>query len=538
MSKKFYYDYFSLKNVNIEKWHDSFFWAVPRETTTQITVDFKAEQIRIVNELGNTFEGDCFLIGQIISNEFIRVVNHYLLVHRIQEAGYSIKYSDKSGLIPLLLDKNTDIVFEHEDLWVFGQVKETMTPLKNFMRLIKHNMNTDISTCLSRFFSCKSVFGLIAGNVVDRPYTKSLSNWIHYIPPQAWAEAKMADPVSPYSKKIFNDISEEYVDFARCYMQKQFGIPLPGNIAEALLAYTTSYLEHIAHVYSAIQKKVRKIRPRHLLAPTAGKTFVRALSLAVRNNGGKVTGFTHGYYICHYSSPRQALHEMATVDEFMAYSPGSVQLMQRNLALNPPPRNNPVRILHENSPVLLEQWNSWKNKPLPQEIKTVMVVELSLILEWSGFHCAESMVNYHFYYTLCKTLSDKGYNVIFKRRPKSLDWEGINIFANIPNVEIEYDLFEKPGVIDKADAVFIQYAMSSTLYWSMCTNKTVIYVDAGWEPWFPDVYELMAKRCRILHCWYDERNRQCFDKEELLNILATPPEPPNTEFLERYLFPK
>ena len=79
--------------------------------------------------------------------------------------------------------------------------------------------------------------------------------------------------------------------------------------------------------------------------------------------------------------------------------------------------------------------------------------------------------------------------------------------------------------------------MSSTLYWSMCTNKTIIYVDAGWEPWFPDVYEMMAKRCKILHSWYDSRNRQCFDKEELLTILEERPQHPDIEFLEKYLFP-
>ena len=130
-----------------------------------------------------------------------------------------------------------------------------------------------------------------------------------------------------------------------------------------------------------------------------------------------------------------------------------------------------------------------------------------------------------------------GYKVIFKKRPKDPGWQGVNIFSEFDNLEVVYDHFEKPGVIERADAIIVQYAMSSTLYWSMCTNKTVIYVDAGWDRWFPDVYTLMEKRCRVLHAWYDELNRQCFNKDELFNLLEKTPEVPNTEFIEKYLFP-
>ena len=166
-----------------------------------------------------------------------------------------------------------------------------------------------------------------------------------------------------------------------------------------------------------------------------------------------------------------------------------------------------------------------------------MVLELSLLPEWAGYHAAEAMVNYHFYYSLCKCLAENGYEVIFKRRPKDYAWNGINLFRKIPNTTIEYEPFEKPGIVDQADAVIIQYAMSSTLFWAMCTNKTVIYVDAGWEPWFEDVYTAMAKRCGVLKCWYDENNRQCFDERELISLLELPPSEPDTEFMEKYLFP-
>ena len=146
------------------------------------------------------------------------------------------------------------------------------------------------------------------------------------------------------------------------------------------------------------------------------------------------TGHPHGYYICHYKSPKQTLQELATVDEFMAYTPGSVPLFHRNMAINPTPRNNPVTISHDNYDELYRLWTTWRDKPLPERIRTVMVLELSLLPEWSGYYITDPMVTYHFYYKLCKFLSSKGYKVILKRRPKSRAWEGLNIFESIPNV--------------------------------------------------------------------------------------------------------
>lgn len=536
MTKRFHYDYFSLRDVNVEKWSQDFFWPVSRETTTQIMLDFKAEQTRLINELGYTFEGDCFLIGHLISTEFVRVVNHYLIVHRLLMDNFELVLSEKLELIPKFLsNKRIDFSYQPLNIGIYRSYVEAW--LRYAWIELKYNLSRGNYSCYQHQHRHNPVYSFCSPNVIDRDYTRRLQNWVRITFRNEWLCGENSIKLSTKRIQKFRDIARAFLSFTTDYTNRNFGIDLPQNIKDALFAYTTDYLEHIGGFYEVIRKKVTKICPRHLLTPTAGQPFVRALSLAVRNEGGRVTGFPHGYYICHYSSPRQALHEMATVDEFMAYSPGSVPLIHRNLSQNPPPRNNPVKILHENNPVLLEQWNSWKNKPLPKKIETVMVLELSLRTELAGYYVTDSMVNYHFYYRLCRFLSDKGYKIIFKKRPKSQKWDGINLFRDIRNMEVVNDRFEEPGVVDKADAIFVQYAMSSTLYWSMCTNKTVIYLDAGWEPWFSDVYELMAKRCKILHCWYDERNRQCFDEEELLNILETPPEPPNTEFLEKYLFP-
>ena len=280
------------------------------------------------------------------------------------------------------------------------------------------------------------------------------------------------------------------------------------------------------------------MRPGALLTPTAGNPFTRAASLAARRHGVRVTGFPHGYYVCHSDSPRLAYHELSTVDAFMAYTPGSVPLFRRNLASHPPARGNAVSIEHDDTTFFRDRFRACADKPLPERIRRVMVLELALIQEWAGYHCAETMVNYHFYYGICRQLAEAGYDVVFKKRPKSVGWEGCDILKDIPRLRVETRPFEAPGVLDAVDAVVLQYGMSSTLHWSMCSGKTVIFADAGWEPWYPDVYEKMARRCRVLPCAYDANNRATFRREDLLRTVAEPPRRPDTAYLKDYLFPE
>lgn len=530
----FYYNYHSLKKVHLDEWDENFFWPVKRETTTQITLDFKAEQTRIINELGYTFEGDCFLIGHLISAKYIEVLNHYACIDRLRSLDYSIHMDDKLRLIPLLLSEGS-ITFDYGNMWKLKA--DLKTHLRNIRTCIPFNFKKG-NYNIFQHFSENKTHAYPSSNVLNREYTTHLKDWISIVSSGYYFDQVSIPGLSHETSNRFKDLAHYYTNFAASYSEEKLNVKLPENIISALRDFTFEYLCHISEVYKTINENVKKAKIRKLLTPTAGSPYVRTLSLSVRNNSGKVSGFPHGYYICHYSSPRPALHELATVDEFVAYTDPSRDLIIRNMQINPVPRNNPVKIISENTPFFKNLWEKWKSRKLPEKIKTVMLLELNFEAEIASYYVPHVMVSYNFYYNLCKFLSSEGYNVIFKRRPKDQSWEGFNIFADIPNVKIIYEHFEAPGVIEMADAVIVQYAMSSTMYWSMCTNKTVIYANAGWDPWFPEVYKSMEKRCRILNCSYDERNRAVFDGQELLDILSKKPEQPNTEFMERYLFPR
>ena len=535
MGKPFYYDYFSLGQTAPEVWHKDFFWPVSRATTTQITEDFKKFHCDLINRLGNTFEGDCLAIAYHISGKFTEVVNHYVCLQRLESGGYSIAPSKMLSLIPLLQKKTGDIEFKHNYLSVPACSQHTH--FRNALNSFKFNFINGRYCCQKQVIPGSAT--IASAGVLTHEYARNLDNWIKIISPGYLLEENYSGSsnASPETLEIFNAVTDEFTRFAAAYTIGNFGIELPENIRKGLASFTIAYLQKVSRVYSSLQKGVSSKKIKSFLSSTAGSPYNRALGLAVIRNGGEVTGFPHGYFICHHSGSRPGFHEFSTVTRFTAYTERSIPLFKRNIEANPLPRGHSISLVSDNTMFFKDLHESWMGKSRPDKIKTVMILELSMIPEWAGYYSAEAMVNYHFYYSLCSALSRNGYKVIFKRRPKDLSWEGYNLFRDIPNVEIIYEHFEKPGVIDQCDAVIAQYGCSSTLNWSMCTNKTVIYVDAGWETWFPDVYGLMSKRCRILHCSYDERNRAVFDEKELLSILEPEQEDPDPGYVVNYLYP-
>jgi len=535
MSDPFYYDYFALRGVDIPAWHAAFSWPVPRETTTRIMVDFVAAYTAIVEELGDTAAGDAALSGILVPGLFVQAVNHYLAVETLRRQGRPIVHSDRLTLVPQFLRPREPMRFAPARLPGRPRNGTARLRAKRAVQSLWYNRGK-LSRALDHLDLARCAVAFDSGNVLDRPFTRSRPEWVRLFSPAEWHGAEAAVPSGV--REALDGAARDFTRFAAAYSRDVLGVPLPPTLLVALEDYAARTLAIQARCYHGLLELLGRRPPRELLTSTAGNSFTRVASLAARRLGARVTGFPHGSYICHYQSPRQAFHELATVDAFVAYTPASARLMERNLALNPPPRANPVRILHEHNTALSDRFAACRRNPLPGRIRSIMVCELSLIPEWAGYHCADVMVNYHFYYSVCRQLAQAGYEVVFKKRPKSLGWDGYNIFESIPGVRVETRPFEAPGVLDQVDAVMIQYAMSSTLYWSMCSSKTVLYVDSGWEPWFPDVYERMARRCRVLRCAYDEANRPVYDPSELAAHMERSPEPPDADFIEAYLTPR
>tara|TARA_R110000782_G_scaffold137977_12_gene230474 strand:+ start:89 stop:1711 length:1623 start_codon:yes stop_codon:yes gene_type:complete len=537
MSKYFLYDFFSLKNARLEIWAESFFWPVSREETQNILLDLIDENKRMANELGNSFEGDCLVIYNQTWNPYIRIANYLLVLSRLKDMGYDPRFSHKSVMIEYLLSSGPFPVHK-ENFQLLIRENKCVRAIKDFLLSVRYNHRQNKYKVWNHFIGSKSIFVTPDINVLHVHSTKEQKKWMRITSPEEWLLGWQTTEVRSKELSAIHKQANLYHEYAIDYMSDKLGLEVSENVTKDLLSFHVGYLEDIAKLYQCICKNVSKKQPSKLFVGTGGKTFTRALSLAVRSLGGKVRGHPHGYFIGHSASHRPHHHEFSTVDEFSVYTESLKELFKRNTVKFPPPRNNQVTFVSQNSDELKRFRNVYKNDPIPKEIKSIMVLELQLWTDDIRYEIPETMINYHFYYNLCKTLTNNGYEVIFKKRPKSWGWENVDFFKDMPNVEVIYDSLEDPKVMNMADAIIFQYGLSSTFVPMMCSNKTLIYVDAGWEDWYPDVYELMKKRCSVLKCWNSENNQQNFDENNLLEILSQKPQEPNMEFFEKYLKPE
>ncbi len=531
----FFYDYFALRGADIPAWSEAFFWPVSREQAHQITLDVMGAYVHGLEALEDGFVSDCCLIARVVPVFVVQAVTHYLVVERLRRMGCVIRHSDKLALVPQFLRPDEPMFFPPRRLPAAPSSGQAADNFRRFLHSCWLN-RTHLWKMPHHLVPDRCVWAFNSGNVIYRPHIGSRTDWVRVFSPREWQGAARTVPAA--DRAALADMARCYIDTVGAYARDVLDADLPPALRDALFVFVRDSLAEMAQGYAGLLELMGHLRPKTLLTPTAGNPFTRAVSLAARRHGAHVTGFSHGYYICHSDSPRLAFHEMATVDAFMTLTPGSVPLFKRNLANHPPARGNAVSIEHDDTTLFRDRFRACADKPLPERIRRVMVLELSLIPEWAGYHCAETMVNYQFYYSLCKQLAEAGYDVVFKKRPKSVGWEGCDILKDIPRLRVETRPFEAPGVLDAVDAVVLQYGMSSTLHWSMCSDKTVIFADAGWEPWYPDVYEKMGRRCRVLPCAYDADNRATFRREDLLRVVSEPPHRPDTAYIEDYLFPE
>lgn len=538
MTDIYRYDYYALEGVDVARWSEDFFWCVSPEETTAVVLALKRYVFDIVEELGNTHAGDVVLIANNVTSNFARVMVHLANIQRLESRGSDVRFSRWMKLLPMLVDDSLPVAFPKEDIWRDAKEMRGVRRAKNLVLSLKLNAGFKKRNPFRYIASGRSTLALYADNVVHRTYTRHLSDWIRITTPEEWCDDHSPVCISSFDEELYRNVAERLCDFASEYLRDCLGVDmLARRLVLGLNQYVFQTFVSADEAYRTLCGKMQRLRPAVFLLPTGGKPLARALALASRAVGCHSIGFAHGYEICHLASPRMVYQELATPDSFMTYFPGSCELFERIQDMVPPPRGHRTIIEHEDNPILHDTWLRWQIKPRRQRVRKVMILEVSLSHEWAGYHLADSMVTYEFYYRLCKTLTENGYEVVFKRRPKAPSWCGVDILS-MPGVSVRYEPFEAEETLEDIDSIILQYGWSSTLKYAVCTNKQVIYVDAGWEPWFPDVYNAMAKRCAVLRCRYDERNRCLFDQEELLSILASGPGPLDTGFMDHYLFPQ
>lgn len=533
-------DIFSVFDYGIEKWQKGFFWPVPydwflkpQHDTLNIFTTFSTEDDSEI--------GDMPLTAIKLYLELANMLYAIKIKQELEKQGKKIKYSDKSVYFKGLVKKGVAESFmEREE----GRTPKLSIRIKDFLTLQWDRIAlrvylffaedpwiaTSRSIVKREYFTKKmkrKPFLLLSGGRVFRGKSKHISR----------EDVKKIEDMANHFTKEWVAVADKYEVIIN-YKQRDY-------VRGLIFRQFKKVLEE----YRAIREELRKYKPFHLFTGPHHSNFVRSLGQAVRRSGGKITAFSHGYDVFECLRHITSVLDWSTVDEFVLRANNCRDRIQKIIAKYPPPRNNRVKFVSEDSTFFLDLYNRFRKttKP-PSSIKTVMLIATSYRVDLVRACALPDPVYLDSEKRIIDFLVKHGYKVLYKKHPHGSVSKKLlhgSLKRDIENIEKIFS--EKATIIDEpfervmhmGDGFLFASGMGTTVWrQAICTQKPMIYINDGFHDiWFPELLESVKKRCCVVSGGFDERNRLIFNEKELINALAEKPKPTDTEFLEKYMFP-
>ena len=521
-------DVYSVYEYGLKKWQKDFFWPMDHNWFLEVQKDVRNLFVNFANENDNDI-GDIVLIKSKIYYELANILYAIKLVDELKRLGRRIVYSDKSfyfkGLIERGIPEYTFIEnYESKPIPVLRQLMTKIARLR------------DNIACRLYFALSKDEMPIVVTrrSILNRKYFKQLPRR----PVCLFDCGTIFKRKTTLSDDILRSLKNTIALFTgkMCEIADRYSVPLSQAQKAFMRDYMTRQFNKAAEDYIGIKETLRDLRKFHVISGSHGSYLARLLGLAAKRVGGKATNFSHGYDVFTCLRKIHSIEDWSTTDEYVIQLESSVPRINKVIQKYPIPRNNRVEFVPEECTSLQDLYRRKKGMKLPENIKTVMVMGFSYIIDFVRSDQLPDLVYLDYETRLIDFLADRGYKILYKKHPDGmLKGDILKIFGE--KATVIHDRFE--DVMDEGDAFLFSAAGSSTWSPAVCTQKPIIYINNNWHDiWFPEVYELVKKRCRVVSGWFDERNRYIFNEKELLDVLSQKVEPPNTEFLEACMFPK
>jgi len=532
-------DLFGIKELGVEKCLDNYY------------IPFKGEELRDIST--NILDAYLYALKQFdnevlywlaISN--MRVVNdvyyYYLsilMLSRLQDKGFKYVISrDKREIHKLLLNKDPLGLIDFNKY-----LKDILFSLtyrdrkKNILSLIKHNMS---AIGFSNWNFIKNISGpyfLIGDRYTPEVYNFCTEKNIYPI----------CLPVTLFSgNRTDNSLTSNDAvlvsQFIQCFLGSiKKSIPVisevvSGYLQNCLYEYFEYCMLFLTQNINSL-RKMRKIKRKTLLAPSLGKPLNRLFCAAWRITGGEVIGFTHGNNICHNYSQPMIFEAVSIANKFVTTSSSQKIIYKHFVEEFTHKYIDNLRIaeiisLEKNnySPIFTKlQKESSVNK-----INKVMVVGYPkpfFFYPWFPDH--NIFTSLHLDIQVVKILKKAGFYVIYKPHPLTMNEAG-DIFKEYVD-EIIKEKFE--NVYNLADCILFNEPNSTTFKHSLLSKKPLVLINVKGKLWYPEVLELLKKRCCLVDA-YPADGRIVFDEKELIKAVESSLNNIDYEILYEFAFQK
>jgi hypothetical protein len=243
--------------------------------------------------------------------------------------------------------------------------------------------------------------------------------------------------------------------------------------------------------------------------------FSRIVSVAIRNAGGHIHGFTHGEPIV-YDWDKISWMELSLNDYFYEYNEYVANRQREVNRNNLQFRNQSCQIKSINLPQY-ENFFSLKTHSNKRLKKIMLIGNFFLDYGYSEVGAPFSVIQLYIEQTLIRELQSIDCDVIYKIHPENIIMQE-HAKSFFVDTEISAKRFE--DVSDIPDAFLFYYTRTTVFGQALATEKPIIVVDAGWESIENDLDVLLKKRCQFVSSNFNNKNALEIDKDELVKALS------------------
>ena len=201
--------------------------------------------------------------------------------------------------------------------------------------------------------------------------------------------------------------------------------------------------------------------------------FSRIMSVAIRRNGGKIYGFTHGEPMI-YNWDKISWMELSLNDYYYEYTDLLKTELKKTTKEYPPLNNNECKIKSMELSGFDKMFNKNEHVINKENKKVMLIGNFFREQSYSAVTAIFAPLQLFTELSIIMDLKNDGYEVIYKIHPEHPDLSKV-IMAFPDNVEIESERFEK--VIDSVDAFVFYYTGTSTFGPALLSKKRVIYMN-------------------------------------------------------------
>jgi len=526
----------SARACGLKKWRDGFFWPVSYDNYARIETEIKkAFNGLIGGNIGNGMD-ELLLAGYKLFLEFSAFLYSLKVLKELDEVkirplcgSTSVNYKGitEDG-VPLR--RRLPVPSPPPKLNLAGRVKSRLGLARARMRLGGRAGGFLTGALDGRHYITDRSFlnGLIPEYILKELHGKiALRNsWQWYSGQNGTASGAGKEKIV----RLADSVLEKIIPIASGH-----GLELTNRQIIYLRSISEEFLAATDRCLEAIKDYISRLRPANLLIGSGGNQLARMLSAAVRSNGGKVIGFKHGEPIYHMWDYNSWL-DLAVADIFITHTEPSARALEKVFTAYPAPGGRDVHCRGMQTHAFFDLWRRESKKPLPGKIERVMIVAKGLQYDnkiSQGIAFPE-LVQLDWELSIIDIMRKADCKVLYKCHPDGdLSAHAEGLFGTDVTVVLE----PFAHVLDRADCFVFYHTMTTTLGEALCTNKPVIYIDGGWEPWMPETLVPFSKRCRVVPARFDDRNRLLIDEERFLEALALKPSRPDMEFASAYMFP-